>query len=70
MGFISELQRRNVLRGAIAYGVFSWIVIQVIDIVGPELALPDSALRVTLVTLAACFPFVLIFAWMFRWTPG
>jgi TolB-like protein len=69
MGLLGELQRRNVFRAIVAYGVFSWVVIQVIDIVGPEFSLPDETLRYTLLLLAMFLPVFLLLTWSFKWTP-
>ncbi len=45
MSFFEELKRRNVIRVGIDYLIVSWMVLQVVDIVLPMLALPESAGR-------------------------
>ena len=45
MSFFEELKRRNVIRVGIDKLIVSWIVLQVVDIVLPMLALPESAGR-------------------------
>ena len=69
MGFVAELKRRNVIRVAIAYLVFAWLVMQVLDVVGPVLDLPRGGSRVALVLLALGFIAALIFSWVYELTP-
>ena len=66
---ISELKRRNVIRMATAYAIFSWLVIQVAVAVEEPLSLPDKFDTVIIVSLIILFPFVLIVAWVFEITP-
>ncbi len=69
MSFFEELKRRNVFRVGIAYVIVSWIVLQVVDIVLPMLALPESAGRFILLLLLAGFPIALVLGWAFEMTP-
>jgi len=69
MGFIGELKRRNVIRVAIAYLVFAWLVMQVLDVVGPVLELPKGGVRMVLVLLALGFVGVVVFSWAYELTP-
>jgi tetratricopeptide (TPR) repeat protein/DNA-binding winged helix-turn-helix (wHTH) protein len=68
--FIGKLMRRGVVQAGAAYLVFSWLLIQVADIVTPTLNLP--AWVPTLVTVAAIggFPIVLVLAWMLEQSDG
>jgi tetratricopeptide (TPR) repeat protein len=68
--FIGNLMRRGVVQAAAAYMVFSWLLIQVADIITPTLNLP--AWFPTLVTFAAIggFPIVLVLAWMLERSDG
>lgn len=68
-GFLAELRRRNVLRVALFYGAFSWLTLQVSDIILPALNAPAWAMSVVLLLLAIGFPIVLILAWVFELTP-
>lgn len=69
MSIFSELKRRKVFRVGAAYLVVAWLVIQVADILAPQLRLPDWAPRfVTLVVLLG-FPLALVLAWIFDVTP-
>jgi len=69
MSLFEELKRRNVIRVAIAYGVVSWLLLQVIATVVPILHLPEWVAKLTLVVLALGFVPALIFAWAFELTP-
>jgi len=69
MSLFNELKRRNVFKVAVAYIVVSWLVLQVVDIIGPMIELPDVFGRGVLFLLTLGFPFALIFAWAFEITP-
>jgi TolB-like protein len=64
-----ELKRRNVLRVGAAYLVGSWLLLQIIDVVGPILHLPESFARYLLFLLIVGLLPALIFAWVFELTP-
>jgi len=68
--FIGNLMRRGVVQAGAAYMVFSWVLIQVADIITPTLNLP--AWVPTLVTFAAIggFPILLVLAWMLERSEG
>ena len=51
MGLLGELKRRNVFRVTAAYLVFAWLLLQVLDVVGPILGLPDVIARYLLFLL-------------------
>ena len=68
MSFFSELKRRNVFRVGAAYLVVSWLVLQIIDTIGPIIALPDTFARSVLFLLVLGFPIVLIVSWVFELT--
>ena len=67
--FFEELKRRKVYRVAVAYGVVSWLLIQIASLVFPAWELPSWALRLVMVLLLAGFPIALILAWAFDVTP-
>jgi adenylate cyclase len=69
VSLFEELKRRNVFRVGIAYLVASWLLLQVIDVVGPILRLPDSIARYALFLLVVGFLPALILAWVFELTP-
>lgn len=68
MALIEELKRRRVLRVAAAYIVFSWIVLQVADVVIPAVPLPDWSMRFLLIALVVLFPVIALAAWLFQIT--
>ena len=43
MRVVSELRRRNVLRMAVLYVVAAWLILQVADVLLPNLGAPDWA---------------------------
>ncbi len=69
MSFFEELKRRNVVRVGIAYAVASWIILQLTDVVGEILNLPQWGGQLILVMLAVGFVLALFFAWAFELTP-
>jgi len=65
---VTELQRRNVFKVAIAYVVSSWLLAQVADLVLDNFGAPDWAMRALLITLAIGFPIALGISWAFEVT--
>lgn len=69
MKLFRELKRRNVFRVALAYLVGCWLLLQILDVVGPILNLPDAFARYLLFLLVIGLIPTLIFAWVFELTP-
>jgi TolB-like protein len=69
VSFFGELKRRNVFRVGIAYGVTTWVLLQITDVIAPLLELPDWAPKLIFLILAIGFFPALIFAWAFELTP-
>jgi len=69
MWIFEELKRRNVLRVAAAYIVTSWLVVQVVETLFPVYGLSDEAIRLVVNILAIGLLPVLVFSWVFEWTP-
>ena len=67
--FFDELKRRNVVRVAIAYFIFGWLVIQIGEALLPGFGAPDWVFKTMVLFLATGFPFALLFAWAFELTP-
>ena len=67
--FWGELKRRNVVRVALAYGVVTWLLLQLADVLIPLLGLPDWAGKLVFLLLAIGFPLALFFAWAYELTP-
>jgi len=69
MSFLGEIKRRKVFQVAAVYAVVAWLLIQVVDVVGEPLTLPDWINAVVIVLLAVGFPIAVILAWAFDLTP-
>jgi TolB-like protein/Tfp pilus assembly protein PilF len=69
MSFFEELKRRSVVRVAILYGVATWLILQIADVLFPNLGAPDWAFGLVLGLLLLFFFPVLIFAWIYEITP-
>lgn len=69
MSFFKELRRRNVFRVGAAYLVAAWLLLQIVDVIGPILGLPDTIPRYLLFLLAVGFIPAAVFAWAFELTP-
>src|SRR5438128_9775782 len=68
--FFAELKRRNVYKVAIAYGVVSWLLIQIATQVFPFFEIPNWAVRLVVALLLLGFPIALILAWAYELTPA
>jgi len=69
MSFLGEIKRRKVFQVAAVYAVMAWLIIQIVDVVGEPLNLPDWFDTVAIVLLAIGFPIAVILAWAFDLTP-
>ena len=67
--FFGELQRRHVYRVAVAYGVVSWLLIQIATQLFPVFEIPNWGARLVIVALALGFPVALVLAWAYEITP-
>jgi TolB-like protein/tetratricopeptide (TPR) repeat protein len=67
--FFVELQRRNVYRVAVAYGVVSWLLIQIATQVFPFFEIPNWVTRMVVILLLFGFPVALVLAWAYEITP-
>jgi TolB-like protein/Tfp pilus assembly protein PilF len=67
--FFAEARRRNVYKVAVAYGVVSWLVIQIATQTFPFLEIPNWCVRLVIVLLALGFPIAMILAWAYELTP-
>lgn len=69
MSILSELKRRKVYRAGITYLVVAWLALQIADVLGDNLDLPDTLFRALLILVVLGFPIVLALAWIFERTP-
>ena len=67
--FWEELRRRHVVRVALYYAAFAWVVIQVGDVMFEAFDL-SHLLRVLVAGVVCAFPVVLVLSWIFEITPG
>ena len=63
--FFKEVWRRNVFHVAIPYGIGSWLIIQIADVILPAFDTPPWVFKGILITLAVGFPIAIIVAWVF-----
>ncbi len=63
--FWRALRRRNVHKGVISYVVFSWVLLQVISVLGSLVILPIWLGKAVLITLLVLFPFWVAFSWLY-----
>ena len=66
----NELQRRNVFKASISYIALSWVLLEGADIVFPILGIDQVSIKYLLILLIAGFPFWVVFAYIFEWTPS
>jgi adenylate cyclase len=67
--FFAELQRRNVYKVAVAYGVVGWLLVQVATQLFPVFEIPNWGARIVVVIVLLGFPVALILAWIYELTP-
>src|SRR6188472_651999 len=67
--FFAELKRRNVLRAAAFYAASAWLLVQVATQVFPFFQIATWLVRWIIVAAAIGFPFWVLFAWFYQWTP-
>jgi TolB-like protein/Tfp pilus assembly protein PilF len=67
--FVAELQRRNVIRAAAFYAASAWLLVQVATQVFPFFSVPNWAVRWIVIAAVVGFPFMVIFAWLYEFTP-
>ncbi len=67
--FWQELKRRKVVRVIIVYGAAAFVIIELVDLIGDPLLLPNWTLTLVIVLLVIGFPIAIIFSWIFDITP-
>jgi TolB-like protein/Tfp pilus assembly protein PilF len=67
--FLEELQRRHVVKVALAYGAVAWLVLQLAGLVLPAFGAPAWVFRILILLLVLLFPVALVLAWAFELTP-
>jgi TolB-like protein/Flp pilus assembly protein TadD/DNA-binding winged helix-turn-helix (wHTH) protein len=69
-GLFESLRQRGVLETGIAYLVFGWLLIQVVDIVFDQLLLPAWAGTFVTVLVIAGFPIAVLLSWFLEFRDG
>ncbi|HET7063438.1 MAG TPA: tetratricopeptide repeat protein [Rudaea sp.] len=69
MSLLAELRRRNVYRAAVLYAASAWLLVQVATQVFPFFHIAEWVVRWIVVAAVIGFPFALLFAWFYEWTP-
>ncbi len=67
--FWSELKKRRVIRAAVVYVLVAWVIMQIADVVAPQLLLPDWVASLVTFLLILGFPISLVLAWAYDLTP-
>jgi len=67
--FYEELTRRNVIKAAVSYLVVSWVLLQVVALIGDILNAPQWLGKALLVTLIILLPIWLVLSWYYELTP-
>lgn len=67
--FVAELQRRHVYKVAAAYGVVSWLLVQIATQVFPFFDIPSWVVRLVVVLVVIGFPIAVVLAWAYELTP-
>ena len=65
----AELKRRNVLRAAAFYAAAAWLLVQVATQVFPFFDMPNWTVRWIVIAVVIGFPFAMVFAWFYEFTP-
>ena len=69
MSLFVELKRRNVIKVAVLYGVASWLLLQVADLLFDAFGVPDWSIRLLLAFIILGFPLTLTLSWVYEMTP-
>lgn len=64
-GFLVELRRRKVYRVAVAYLATAIVLIEVFDVIGPTLRVPDWLFPILVAVLLGGFPIAVVLAWTY-----
>ena len=60
---LKQLRNRKIVQWAIAYGAGAWLLLQVIDTVGPRWGMTEPMSRILDVVLVVGFAVILVLAW-------
>ena len=68
--FFKEVCRRRVLQVAIPYGIGSWLIVQVAEVILDAFEAPPWVMQGLLVVLVLGYPVAVVLAWIFDITPN
>jgi TolB-like protein/Flp pilus assembly protein TadD len=69
MSLFSELKQRNVFKVGLVYLVVAWALIQMADLMAPQMNLPEWTPRMITLVVLLGFPVALVMAWALELTP-
>jgi len=69
LSLFKQLKHRNVIKVGIAYVVVAWLIIQLADVLAPQLNLPEWTPRMITFIVLLGFPVSLVMAWALELTP-
>ena len=69
MNLMAELKRRNVFRVALAYGITTWVIVQVAELAADSFLAPGWVMKMLITILMLGFPVALVMAWAYEMTP-
>ena len=67
--FFSELRRRRVCRALTLYAVAMWVICQIVELLAPQLGLPEWTLSMVIVLGLLGLPIAMVLSWLFDITP-
>ena len=67
--FFEELKKRNVYKAGAAYVVTGWLLLQIVDVIGPGFGWSESVTALLTKILLVGFPIILVLAWLYELTP-
>jgi len=65
---VAELRSRSVFRALVAYGVASWMLLQIADVTFDRLPLPENSMTVLIIMVIIGFPVTFVLAWGYEFT--
>ena len=69
LSFFNELKQRNVFKVGLVYLVVGWALIQVADLMAPQMNLPEWTPRMITFVVMLGFPVALVMAWALELSP-
>ena len=69
-GLFDSLRQRGVFQTAVAYLIFGWLIIQVVDVMFGQLHLPEWAGTFVTVLVIAGFPIAMVLSWFLEFREG